>query len=891
MTATATATGLSLLGGSPGDPALIADGAVLDYAELRDRVARRRDEMGGIRRLVMIAASNAVEPIVTYLAALEGGHPVLLVDGSDEEGARAHRAALIARFDPDVVAADGPSGWVLEERRVGSRHDFHPDLAVLSSTSGSTGSPKLVRLSAENVRSNAAAIAEYLRLTPADRAATTLPLQYCYGLSVVNSHLLAGAGVVLTGRSVADEEFWIQARRYRVTSFAGVPYTFDLLDAAGFAARELPTLRYVTQAGGRMAPESVRRIAQLGRERGFELFVMYGQTEATARMAYLPPELAATHAGSIGRPIPGGSFRIDAVDASGTGELVYQGPNVMMGYAHTPEDFALGPSLTELRTGDVGRRRDDGLYEIVGRINRFVKVFGLRLDLDRIEQLLAEEGIETRATSVDERLLLFTTSERAAERARARAAALTGLPVRVVSAYAVAEFPRTSNGKRDYAALARYAELSDRATRASEATAAPGDAVTAEQVRDLYAALLGEPDAGLDDSFAGLGGDSLSYVEISLRLEEMLGALPREWPALTPRELAALHRPSAPPAPSAVGKAAAPTTASELPVAAAPPARRASPPRRRFWTRLETPVLLRAAAIFLIVATHADLLTLQGGAHLLLAVAGYNLARFQLAPVAGTTRLRRLGRSASQLVVPAMLWIGAVTLVTGQYAPTTVALVNNFVPGDGRWNEQWQFWFLEAMLWAIAGAALLFAVRPVDRLERRAPFTFALVVFSAALAARFALTGPTAEHVERYTAPVVLWLVALGWLVARADTTARRLAVSAIAVASTWGFFGEPGREAIVAGGILALLWIRAVPVPRIAVPVLVTVAAASLFVYLTHWQVYPPFEQSAPWLGTLLSFVVGVLAYRVYVTVSGAAPSVTKRLKAGRTRSRTLQP
>ena len=890
MTATATAPGLSLLGGSPDHPALIADGVRVDYDELRERVARRRDEMGGIRRLVMIAASNAVEPIVTYLAALEGGHPVLLVDGSDEEGARAHRAALIARFDPDVVATDGPSGWVLEERRVGSRHDFHPDLAVLSSTSGSTGSPKLVRLSAENVRSNAAAIAEYLRLSPADRAATTLPLQYCYGLSVVNSHLLAGASVVLTGRSVADEEFWMQARRDGVTSFAGVPYTFDLLDAAGFAARELPSLRYVTQAGGRMAPESVRRIAQLGRERGFELFVMYGQTEATARMAYLPPELAATHAGSIGRPIPGGSFRIDAVDESGTGELVYQGPNVMMGYAHTPEDFALGPSLTELRTGDVGRRRDDGLYEIVGRINRFVKVFGLRLDLDRIEQLLAEEGIEARATSADERLLLFATSERTAERARARAAALTGLPARVISAYAVAEFPRTSNGKRDYAALARYAELRDRAIRASEATAPPGDAVTAERVRDLYAALLGEPDAGLDDSFAGLGGDSLSYVEISLRLEEMLGSLPRDWPALTPRELAARHRPPAPPAPSADGRAA-PTTGSELPAATAPPARHASSSRRRVWTRLETPVLLRAAAIFLIVATHADLLTLQGGAHLLLAVAGYNLARFQLAPVAGTTRLRRLGRSASQLVVPAVLWIGAVALVTGQYAPTTVALVNNFVPGDGRWSEQWQFWFLEAMLWAIAGAALLFAVRPVDRLERRAPFTFALVVFSAALAARFALTGLTAEHVERYTAPVVLWLVALGWLVARADTTARRLAVSALAVASAYGFFGDPGREAIVVGGILALLWIRAVPVPRVAVPVLVTVAAASLFVYLTHWQVYPPFEQSAPWLGTLLSFVVGVLAYRAYVTVSGATPAVMKRLKAGRKRSRALQP
>lgn len=870
MTATAPALGLSLLGGDPDHTALIADGTRIDYAELRDRVTRRGDELGDVRRLVMIAAGNAVEPIVTYLAALEGGHPVLLVSGDEDEAALAHRASLIARFDPDVVAHDGTAGWTLDERRTGSRHEFHPDLALLSSTSGSTGSPKLVRLSAENVRSNAAAIAEYLRLSPADRAATTLPLQYCYGLSVVNSHLLTGASLLLTERSVADEEFWNRARTHGVTSFAGVPYTFELLEARGFDGGDLPSLRYLTQAGGRMTPDAVRRFAHLGRERGFELFVMYGQTEATARMAYLPPDLAMTHAGAIGRPIPGGVFRIDAVDGAESGELVYEGPNVMMGYAHGPEDFALGRTVTELRTGDVARLRTDGLYEIVGRMNRFVKVFGLRLDLDRVEHLLAEEGIEVRAASADERLLLFATSERAVARARERAAAVTGVPARVIGAYVVTEFPRTANGKRDYAALVRFADVHDRAAaRAAAGRAAPAT-VTAETVRDLYATLLGEPDAGLDDSFAGLGGDSLSYVEVSLRLEDMLGALPRDWPARTPRELAA--SPSQTPVTKAEPDAASARAATGTAV---------RPWRRRLaWTRLETPVVLRAAAIFLIVATHADLLALKGGAHLLLAVAGYNLARFQLAPIAGAARLRRLGRSAAQLAAPAVLWVGAVALITGQYAPTTVALVNNLVPGDGRWNEQWQFWFLEAMLWSFAGAAALFAGRRVERIERRAPFAFALVVLAVALAARFAIAGPTAEYVERYSAPVVLWLVALGWLVARADTTARRILVSGVAVAATFGFFGEPWREAVVAGGILALVWIRAIPLPRLAVPLVVTVAGASLFVYLTHWQVYPPFEQSAPWFGTLLSFVVGVVAYRLYVGGSARAAAGWARVR-----------
>ncbi|MFH8249067.1 AMP-binding protein [Microbacterium sp. B2969] len=855
MTSTAPVLGLSLLGGDPFDTALIADGRRIDYAELRERVGRRRAELGDIRRLVMIAARNALEPIVTYLAALEGGHPVLLVSGDDDEAARSHRASLVARFDPDVVAREDRSGWTLDERRPGSRHDLHPDLAVLSSTSGSTGSPKLVRLSAENVRSNAAAIAEYLQLTAADRAVTTLPLQYCYGLSVVNSHLLAGARVVLSERSVTDEQFWREADAHGVTSFAGVPYTFELLEAAGFADRKLPSLRYVTQAGGRMPSGTVRRMAHLGRAKGWQLFVMYGQTEATARMAYLPPELAATHAGAIGRPIPGGAFRIDAVGGAEAGELVYEGPNVMMGYAHTPEDFARGHEVSELRTGDVARLRTDGLYEIVGRMSRFVKVFGLRLDLDRVEQLLAEEGLEVRAASADERLLLFATAERDAARARERAAALTGVPARVIGSYGVAEFPRTSNGKRDYAALVRFAELADRAAAPSPASRA---AVTDEAVRDLYAAVLGEPTAGLDDSFAGLGGDSLSYVEVALRLEELLGALPRDWPARTPRELAASAR---------SGRDERPGIPQRPDAAAGRPA--ASRRRRLSWTRLETPVVLRAAALFLIVATHADLLAIKGGAHLLLAVAGYNLARFQLAPVAGGTRLRRLGRSALHIAVPAVIWISAVALLTGKYTPTTAALLNNFVPSDGRWNEQWQFWFLEALLWSLAGAAALFAVRGIDRLERRSPFGFALALLAAALAARFAISGPTAEHVERYAVPVVLWLVILGWLVARADTTMRRVLVSAITVVATFGFFGEPGREAVVVGGILALIWIPAIRLPRAAVPLVATVAGASLFVYLTHWVVYPPFEQSAPWLGTLLSFLVGIAACRLYVGAS----------------------
>ncbi|TFC57514.1 AMP-dependent synthetase [Cryobacterium sp. TMB1-7] len=862
---------LSLLGGRSDAPALVGNGVRISYAELLLLIRARRTQLGETRRLVMIAAANGLEPIVTYLAALEGGHPVFLVPGASDEASLIHRAALTERFRPDVIAGHGPEGWTLEERHPGSAHKFHPELALLASTSGSTGSPKLVRLSYDNLRSNAASIGEYLRLGPDDRAATTLPLQYCYGLSVVNSHLFAGASILLTERSVTDEEFWDEASAHGITSFAGVPYTFEMLEAGDFAERSVPSLRYLTQAGGRLAPEVIRRFARIGDERGFQLFVMYGQTEATARMAYLPPDLLQDSAGAIGRPIPGGRFRIDAHDgteasAGSQGELVYEGPNVMLGYAETPADFELGRTVHELRTGDLARRRADGLYEIVGRMNRFVKIFGLRIDLDRVERLLLDEGIEVRVASSDERLLLFATSDRAAQRAHERAAALVGIPMRVIGAYAIAQFPRTSSGKPDTAALVRFAALQDRVESTSDSVChvskAHGGGVAPDMIRDLLSTLLSRPEVSLDDSFAGLGGDSLSYIEVSLRLEAMLGELPRDWPTRSVRELAAFAtevRENADRARAEAGPGA--------PGASVDAGRR---PRFAHLVRLETPAVLRAVAIVLIVGTHADLFGLKGGAHLLLAVAGYNLARFQLASVPGRPRFRGLGRSAAELAVPAVLWIGAVALLSGQYSLTTVLLVNNLVPGDGRWNEQWQFWFLEALLWTLVGLAVLFAIRPVDRLERRWPFGFALVAFSVALVARFVFAGPHAEYVERYSGPVVVWLIALGWLVARADSTSRRVLVSMVIGVSSFGFFDDPLREAILAGGALVLVWVPAIRVPRLLVPAVVALAGASMFIYLTHWQVYPPFEQDAPWLGTVLSLMVGVIAWRGYTLVSG---------------------
>ena len=388
--------------------AVVLDERVLSYADLDDLVRDRADQLGDTRRLVLIECANALEPLVTYLAALAGRHPALLVPprvGADQWD------QILTGYDPDVLLRLDADGWNIDEVRSGTRHELHPDLALLLGTSGSTGTPKLVRLSHDNVLSNAAAIASYLHLGPDSRAATTLPLQYCYGLSVINSHLLAGGSLWLTDQSVVDADFWTGFARARATSFAGVPYTFDLLERSAVDWTTTPSLQQVTQAGGSLPAARVRQLGQLGEAHGFDFFVMYGQTEATARMAYLPTHLAVERAGTIGVPIEGGKFRLD------DGELVYSGPNVMLGYAESPANLADGPTMHELHTGDLAVQHDDGLYEITGRCNRLAKLFGTRLDLDLVEQLLADNGIAARVVAT-ERLVAFVSGEHLRRRTR-----------------------------------------------------------------------------------------------------------------------------------------------------------------------------------------------------------------------------------------------------------------------------------------------------------------------------------------------------------------------------------------------------------------------------------------------------------------------------------------
>lgn len=812
MSVRPTEVAAGLLGGHPASIALHDADRAVTYGELARLVAEEASRLGPHRRVVPVTMSARLDAVVALLGAFEAGHPVLLLaPGADD---RRRQQPMLDLVD----AAD----------------ELHPDLALLLSTSGSTGSPKLVRLSRENVLSNARAIADYLGLGPDDRAITSLPLHYCYGLSVLTSHLVAGAGVVLSELSVADACFWDAVEQHAVTGFAGVPYTFELWEHSGH--RAVPaSLRYVTQAGGRMHPDRVRGFAELGEQHGFDLVVMYGQTEATARMAYLPPHLAAACPEAIGIPIPGGSLRLDPLPGAedgaqdGVGELVYAGPNVMMGYATQAADLARGPELTELRTGDLGRQRDDGLWEVVGRRDRHAKVFGLRLDLDRVESLLAEPAwLHARG----ERLVAFHERPRRGDRVRAEIAAATGLPASAIVVHRVETLPRTSSGKPDRADLGRQAALL--VEENGEEQPATDGSVTPEAVRDLLALCLHRPDAGMEDSFVDLGGDSLSFVEVSTRLSARLGGLPPGWQHLSARDLAAL----------------------------------ATRPRRGV-RQVEISTLLRAGAILAIVVAHVDLWLLLGGAHVLLAVAGYNLARFQLATPGRRRRVRAVLGGVARCAVPASLWIVLAALVTGNYDLRTALYLTNLL-GSDTWSADWQFWFLEVFVWSGLAVAAAVAVPVVDRVQRRRPFGTAIAVAIACLALRYATVGVSAESIERYALPHVLWCVALGGAAALARSRRDRLVVLALTVVGCAGFFvDDPQRQLVLALGISLLLLDRGLWLPTPIAAAAALLARASLWIYLTHWQVYPSLEAAGhPWVALAASLAVGLVAERCYALV-----------------------
>ena len=450
-----------------GIAAIDADGNFLTYKNLH-AFSQKISSSILSRSLVFVLCENTIGCFAGFAAFLNNRVIPLLLDASID---REYIWSLIAIYRPEYLylpdrfRGDFPEysscqqqfGYWLLKTDFAVQPSVHDDLALLLSTSGSTGSPKQVRLSYNNLLSNGTAIINYLGICSEDRPITTLPFQYSFGFSIINSHILAGATVLLTTHSIVEKGFWEFFREERATSFGGVPYTFEMLERLRFSRMALPSLKSITQAGGRLSLDLAKEVSEYALSNGVRFFVMYGQTEAAPRMSYLPPEYALSKCGSIGIPIPGGEFFLQ--DENGLvineneqeGELVYRGENVSMGYAQCREDLSKGDELDGvLYTGDIARRDHDGFYYITGRKKRFIKLFGIRLNLDEAEQMIKVLGVDCACCGVDDNMVIYLTQPDRESEVRQLMALKSGIHHSAFSVKLIAEIPKNESGKTHY---------------------------------------------------------------------------------------------------------------------------------------------------------------------------------------------------------------------------------------------------------------------------------------------------------------------------------------------------------------------------------------------------------------------------------------------------------
>lgn len=449
-------------------------GSMVTYGELI-QAGNQLAAAVGRRSLIFCLCRNSIGSIVGYASFIQHGSVPVLLNANMENTLLLE---LLQRYQPEFIWApvgmapslDGMQeeiilyDYVLLRTPYKLEHTLYDELCLLLTTSGSTGSPKFVRQSYENVQSNAKAIVEYLELSETERPITTLPMNYTYGLSIINSHFMVGATLLVTEKGLMQKEFWSFFREYEATSFGGVPYIYEMLDRLRFYRMELPSLRYMTQAGGKLIPKLHKKFAEYAETMHKKLVIMYGQCEATARMGYLPADKALEKCGSMGIAIPGGRFRL--IDVKGndvtipqvTGELVYEGPNVTLGYAECVDDLAKGDERNGiLQTGDMARMDEDGYYYIVGRKKRFLKIYGNRVNLDEIDRLIKGHfGIECASAGVDDHMYLFVTDAAYADPVRAFIADMTKLNPAAFKTIVIGAIPKNDAGKTLYNELTKY---------------------------------------------------------------------------------------------------------------------------------------------------------------------------------------------------------------------------------------------------------------------------------------------------------------------------------------------------------------------------------------------------------------------------------------------------
>ena len=445
------------------------EGQLLTYGELTTEV-EAVSKLVVPRSIIFILCRNTVGSLIGYMGFIEGNAVPLALSSKIEKGLL---ETLFNEYTPSYlwVPTEQASEFafeVLSEKygysllKTGNEvYPINDQLQFLMTTSGSTGSPKLVRYKKGNLEANAKNVARAFEWTSEERPICDLGMQYTMGLNVINTHLYVGATLLLTTYNLMSSDFWDYIRDEKATNFTGVPFSYDILYRLHFDRMDLPYLRTLSEGGGKLTDARFIQLAEYAQNNNKRFIASFGTTETSARMACLPAELAMTKTGSIGRAIPEGElFLIDSngvllTDPEAEGELCYRGPNVTMGYATKKEDLLNDDDLKgEYHTGDLARRDADGCYFVTGRMSRFLKLLSYRVSLDHCERLIQEEfNIECACTGTDHRMDIFITDESKRKPVLDFISDKTNLFKTLFKVFVIDSIPRNDSGKIKYKEL------------------------------------------------------------------------------------------------------------------------------------------------------------------------------------------------------------------------------------------------------------------------------------------------------------------------------------------------------------------------------------------------------------------------------------------------------
>ncbi len=448
--------------------AIDSNGNMLRYADITT-LSQQLTQHIAKRALCFLLVENNIGGIAWIMSMLDSRLLVpLILNIKTEDGLYQQ---LLDTYQPTYICA--PTHLSVEGQTIDTQYDYtltkvsdtlsplHVDLSHLLPTSGSTGSPKLVRHKYENIEAAGLNISTFFELKQTDRPLMVLPLYYTMGLSIVFSHLRVGATILITGLSMTDPNFWKFLKEQHATSFTGVPYSFQVLNLMRFFRMDLPDMELLTQGGGKMPTDLNRKFAQFCQDNGKRWIATYGQSECTARMAYLPAKWAVEKIGSIGIAVPNGELSL--IDTEGNpittpqteGEMCYCGKNVTMGYARKLTDLTLGDENNGyIRTGDLAYFDEDGCYYIVGRMGRFLKLFGMRVGLDECEQIVQTEcGIECACVGTDEKMLVYITNANLQSQVKDILVQKTHIVATSFEIRIIASIPKNEAGKKLYSKL------------------------------------------------------------------------------------------------------------------------------------------------------------------------------------------------------------------------------------------------------------------------------------------------------------------------------------------------------------------------------------------------------------------------------------------------------